>query len=134
MKRTALEIYALAVCFVCVFSIVVGVAQAVYAIFEIHSPQITTRRDFETRATLSNDSYWKWVGPSGDKTIVVRPSDDELTKRRLELRAQRLSEESDEGKGHLVSSLIYIVCLAIVFALHWALAKRARNETPSTVA
>lgn len=134
MKRTALEIYALAVCFVCVFAIVANVAQAVYAIFEINSPEITTRRDFETRATLSNDSYWKWVGPSGDKTVTVRPPEDELTKRRLELRAERLSEESNEGKGHLVSSLIYIFCLAIVLAFHWVLAKRARIEPPPPVA
>lgn len=134
MKRTAVEIYALSVCFVSVFALVLNLAQAVYAIVAIYAPEITTKRDFETRATLTNDTYLKWITGSGEKAQQARPTDEDLTKRRLELRAERLSEESAEGKGHLVNAVIYFLCFAIALAIHWNLAKRMRNESLPPVA
>jgi hypothetical protein len=134
MKRTLLEIYALAICFVCVFAIVLNVGQAAYAVVEILKPQATLTRDFETRATRSNDAYWKWMNPTSDKAQPTRPSEDELTKRRLELRTELFDEESSKGQGNLSKAIIYLVCFVVVFAIHWRLAKRLRSEQTSTVA
>jgi hypothetical protein len=134
MKRTNVEIYALAVCFVCVFAIVANLSHGAYAVTEIFAPRITLKRDFETRATLSNDNYWKWVAPSGDKAQATRPAEEELTRRRLELRAELYEEQSDKGKGNLVSALIYLVGFIVAFCVHWVLARRMRTDASADAA
>jgi len=111
MNRISVEQYALGVCFVCVFGLIFTLAEAVYAIVGIYSPEFTMpRADLEYRATVTNDSYWKWLS-SFDKQ-QSRPSDDQ------------------SAKGTLLQSLIYFLVFAVVLIIHWRLAARFRQVAP----
>ena len=129
MNRISVEQYALGVCFVCVFGLIFTLAEAVYAIVGIYSPEFTMpRANLEYRATVTNDTYWKWLS-SFDKQ-QSRPSDDELARRRSEAHRELLAAHTQSAKGTLLQSLIYFVVFAVVLIIHWRLAARFRQVTP----
>jgi hypothetical protein len=129
MNRFSVEQYALSVCLLCVVGLVFAVAEAAYAVVQVYAPDFTMpRADLEYRATVTNDSYWKWLS-SFDKQ-QPRPTDDELARRRSDAHRELLAAHSQSAKGSLLQSLIYIVALSVVLVVHWRLALKFRQLAP----
>ena len=130
MSRFSTEQYALTVCSLCVIGLIIAIAVGAFALVEIYAPDFTmARSDAEYRATVTNDSYWKWLNATDKQQ--PRPADEDLAKRRAEARRELLAENSQLAKGTLLQSLIYIVTLAVFWFIHWRLALRYRDQVPS---
>lgn len=129
MKKSILEIYALAVCFVTVVCFVVALGIATYSILEIVKPEFTVNSG-QYAQYQTNDVYWngavaRYYVPGEKKR--ERPSEPELTKEREAAFARVLSNEQRDGAQTLVKNLIVLLIDAVVFALHWLLSRRARG-------
>ena len=129
MKKSILEIYALAVCFVTVVCFVVALGIAAYSVLEIAKPEFTLN-SWQYSQHQTNDAYWngcsggRYCGPEEKKK--ERPSEPELTKLREESYARVVSGEQRDGSQTLVKCLIVMLIDAAVFAVHWFVARRAR--------
>ena len=130
MKKTILEIYALSVCFVAIVCLVIATGIALYSIVQLAAPQFTMSGTSYNQYQ-SNDAYWASCGPgiryctSGEKNRE-RPAESGLTKQREAGFVTALATERRDGAQGLVKSAIFIFVAAVVFFLHWDLAKRAR--------
>ncbi len=128
MKKTILEIYALAVCFLTVICFVVCLGIAGYSIVQISKPEFTMN-SYQYDRYQSNDAFWMdCMGPHcsvGEKTRV-RPSEAELDKKRTQAFAQAITSEQRGGGQTLVKTLIVMLVDALAFGIHWLIARRAR--------
>lgn len=135
MKKTILEIYALAVCFFSVVALVITIGIGSYSIISFWNPEFTLS-SHEYIRHQSNDSFWGgctgWNCGSADEKKRVRPSEAELTKQRLDSYRSDLLQEERNGLQSIVRCLIGLICTSLVFLLHWFLAKRARNLSELT--
>ncbi len=129
MKKSILEIYALAVCFVTVVCFVVALGMAGYSVLEISKPDFTMN-SWQYTQHQTNDAFWngcaggRYCGP--DEKKKERPSEPELTKQREDSYSRALSNEQRDGAQTLVKCLIIMLIDAIVFAFHWVVSRRAR--------
>ena len=129
MKKSILEIYALAVCFVTVVCFAVALGIAGYSVLEISKPDFTISA-WQYTQHQTNDAFWngcgesRFCGPNEKKK--ERPHEPELTKQREDSYARSLSNEQRGGSQTLVKCLIIMLIDAIIFALHWVVARRAR--------
>jgi hypothetical protein len=138
LKKSILEIYALAVCFVTVVCFVVAFGIATYSILQIAKPEFTID-SWQYSQHQTNDAYWNSCSGSrycGTEEKKERPSELELTKQREESFARILSNEQRDGSQVLVKCLIVLLIDAAAFAFHWFISRRARivvasQETPS---
>jgi hypothetical protein len=130
LKKSILEIYALAVCFVTVVCFVVALGIASYSVLEISKPEFTIT-SWQYSQHQTNDAFWnscsggRYCGSEEKKK--ERPSEPELTKQREESFALVLLNEQRDASQTLVKCLIVILIDAAAFALHWLLSKRART-------
>lgn len=131
MKKTILEIYALAVCFITVTCFVVCLGIAGYSIIQIGKPDFTML-SHQYDQYQSNNAYWKNCSRgycSDEEKKRPRPSEDELTKQRTEEFARELDSEQRNGSQTLVKTLIVMLVDALAFLIHWVIARRARAST-----
>ncbi len=136
MKKTILEVYALAVCFVTLtcFVIVAGIAS--YSLVAVIKPEFTLN-SWQYSMHQTNDAFWSGNGrptpfamPDDRKAEKSeRPSEAELTKRREESYRRAIANEQRDGSQSLVKCLIIILIDASVFWLHWVIGRRARSAT-----
>lgn len=132
MKKSILEIYALAVCFFTVVCFVAALGMGMYSVITIAKPGFTIN-SWQYEQLQDNDSYWKscsvgrYCGPEAKKN--VRPGEPELTKGREGSFACELSKEQRNGSQMLVKCLVAMLVNAVFFALHWLVARRARAST-----
>jgi hypothetical protein len=132
MKKTALGVYALAVCFVTVICFVITLGIALYSAVQIARPEFTlTGSDYTAHQT--NDAYWN--GCSGDRYCggsderkKDRPGEAELTQQRTASYTRVLANEQRDGAQVLVKSLIVVFIDMAVFAFHWFIARRASEQ------
>jgi hypothetical protein len=129
LKKTLLEIYALAVCFVTVVCFVVALGMALYSLVGIASPEFTLDTwKYEQHQT--NDAFFNSpVGHGCCDEKKVRPGEQELTRRRTESYAVAIAAERRENVQTLVKTLIVMVIDALVFFGHWAIGRRARSAS-----
>ncbi|MEQ1774493.1 MAG: hypothetical protein ABL891_11985 [Burkholderiales bacterium] len=128
MKKTALEIYALAVCLFAVILFVVCSGIAVYSTIQISNPEFTMR-SWTYQMYRSNDVYWDRQTRYRDRDgkATARPDEVELTRQRTEAFAEEVMVEKRDGMQYLVKSLIVLILGIVVFLIHWALARKARS-------
>jgi hypothetical protein len=130
LKKSILEIYALAVCFVTVVCFVVALGIATYSILEIAKPEFTID-SWQYSSHQTNDAYWNSCSGnrycSSEEKKKERPSELELTKQREESFARILSNEQRDGSQALVKCLIVLLIDAAAFALHWLISRWART-------
>lgn len=122
MKKTILEIYALAVCFFTVACFVITLGIALYDVIKVAAPEFTLKA-YQYDQHQSNDAFKRHI-PEKERDSI---SDEELTKRREESYAQTIRSEQHQGKQSLVQMGIIMFIDIIVFMFHWVLAKRARG-------
>jgi hypothetical protein len=128
VKKSMLEIYALAVCFVTVVCFVVSLGMALYAAVGIASPEFTmsswTYAQYQT-----NDAFWNSRGNrscSSEEKPKERPNDAELSKQREVAFASAVLSERRESTQTVVKTAIVMLIDLVVFLFHWHIAKRAR--------
>lgn len=120
MKKSLIEIYALAVCFVAVVCFTISLGVGIYDLIEITNPEFTLK-SYQYEQHQSNEKFIeRWPK---DKTI---PSDEEITRQRLQSYKLALQGERREAFQSLTSISIIIIINIVVFLIHWIIAKRTR--------
>jgi len=125
MKRSLLEIYALAVCFVTVTCLAIVTGIAIYDVVQIAAPEITLHSGQYERHQ-SNAAFRNSYHPD-PKRVAALP-EVEMTKRRQESYISSLNAERRDGWQSLLRMAIIMVIDIIFFIVHWQLAKRVRES------
>ena len=126
MKRVALEIYALAVCFgaVCCVAIYLGIC--VWHVTGLKYPELTVS-SYEFEVHQTDDAFLAHIRRPDSVAPALTPA--ELTAKRLESYANVLRGERHEHvQGFVQGTIGFIIALG-VFAIHWVLARRVRAST-----
>ncbi len=133
MKKSILEVYALAVCFAAIVCSAVALGVAIYSGIEIISPEFTISAQ-EYNRHQSNDAFWKGCRSvyGADKREEKRPPEEELTKLRLESYQQALKSERRNAFISLTKAIIIIIIDIVFFVVHWRIARRAREASIAT--
>ena len=135
MKKSILEIYALALCFSSIVCFVVALGVGVYDVAQIVNPEFTLN-SHEYSRHQSNDAFWD--DPMGMPLMIPgespakerpRPPEHELTKKREQSYQQTLLFEKRNASQGLVQVAIIIFIDCIVFMIHWWIAQHARETT-----
>jgi len=133
MKKTILEVYAMAVCFFTAVCFVVTAAMGLYALLGMSKPEFTMSsmlyEDFQ-----SNDAYFEsYRGyrmarecSSDEKKDCIRPPEARLTQLRTDAYARAVATEGRNSTQMLVKCLIVMLVDVLMFAVHWVLARRSR--------
>lgn len=129
MKKSLLEIYALAVCFFAVACFTISLGIGAYAAIGMFSPD-TTMNSYQYNKFQTNDAYWENPvpfrgGPPGAKP-KERPSELELTNERLAAYKLAAGAEKRDSFQTVLKTSIVVIIDALIFSLHWALARRSR--------
>jgi hypothetical protein len=127
MKKTILEIYALAVCFFTVTCFAITLGIAIYDVIQVVYPSFTIN-NYKFEQHQSNEAFRNQLGSCGNKDKEPLLSEAEVTKKREESWALALRSERHEGAQSLVSMLIILFVSAIVFLIHWRIAQRSRES------
>ncbi len=130
MKKSLLEIYALAVCFATMVCFVIALGVALYSFIEIANPEFTMN-SYQYYRYQSNDAYWlsKINDYQNKDKEMKRPPEDELTRERKEgYRLAIISERRDGFQG-VTKTAIIILIDTVVFLIHWLIARRARESS-----
>lgn len=124
MKKSLLEIYALAVCFVTVicFAIVLGIG--LYDILEMSNPEMTIK-SYQYQRHQSNEAFSRNKSKYKEKY-----SEAEITKIREKSYSVALKAEQRDAIQSFIRVLIIMLIDIIIFLIHWRLGKYARE--PST--
>lgn len=132
MKKTALEIYALAVCFFTVACFVIVLGLAAWHIVELSAPNFTIRSD-DFQRHESDDAFREWLVSQhtcGDRnaTLYVPPEGSALTTARERSLAKILHAERRRALQDLVQNFFILCINAVVFAFHWKVAALVRQN------
>ena len=123
MKKSLLEIYSLAVCFITIICFAVALGVGIYDVLEMTVPDFTLKSHaYEQHQT--NEAFtrrWK-------EERRTKYTDDEITALRQESYDVSLSTERRDAFQSCIRVGIIVVIDLIIFLLHWMLAKRARQE------
>jgi hypothetical protein len=128
MKKSLIEIYALAVCFASIFFLIVWAAAGLHGTLRAVRPAMTMD-GYTYERSLSDEAFmqtWPKERPSPDPSSVPG-----LRKAAYE---QALQIEQRAGLHNLVSSLTYLLAAGLAFSLHWKLAQREHATTPVATA
>ena len=124
--KSKLEIYALSVCFAAMVCLVISGGIAGYSIFEIVTPELTLR-SYEYDNYQTNEAYWKnKISCSKDEKEKIKPSEEELTKQRLEAFAIEITGEKREGFQSLIRCFMFLLVAGVTLVIHWKIAQKAR--------
>lgn len=126
--KSKLEIYALAICFASMITLVISLSIAGYGVFRIALPDLTIN-SYSYDMFQTNDAYWKRNSSScsKNKEKKERPTEDELTKQRLAAYEIELKGERRDGFQSLIQCSLFIIISSLVLLIHWRIAKRARE-------
>lgn len=137
MRKTIIEIYALAVCFFSVACLVITLGIALYDLVGIAAPAFT----LDTRDYERHQSDQAFLESGGTTTHIVRVEGGErreeitsatdsanLPKKREESFQRALKAEQRSAGQSLVRSTIIMIIASIVFMIHWRLAKLSQRE------
>jgi len=130
--KSKLEIYALAVCFVAVFCIVISAAIASYAVINITLPNITMDPYIYDKYQ-TNDAFWKDARQyinEGERE--ARPDEGILTKKRQAAFTVALSNEKRSGLQALLRAVVFLVSGSVALIIHWLIAKNIRGSSTYT--
>lgn len=74
----------------------------------------------------TNDAFWK--GKYSCNKEKPRPAEEELTKQREESFQREIKSEQRGAFQSLTQIIITLIINALVFIIHWAIARRAREN------
>lgn len=128
MKKSLLEIYALAVCFTTIVCFIIALGFAIYDAIQIATPEFTLS-SYEYKRHQNNDEFWKsyHCGYENRERQMQRPSEEILTQQRLESYPLVIKAERRDAFHSLTISTIILIINVVVFLVHWGIARRARE-------
>ena len=132
MKKSWLEIYALAICFFTVACFAVALGAALWDVVQITAPDFTMRDDYWTKHRSDEAFRQALIEEHRFREVVstyVPPAGAELTLAREEGHAQAVSKERRAASQGLAQRLIILLVDLLVFLIHWKIAARARQNT-----
>ena len=131
MKKSILEIYALAVCFVALLCFVIALGIGVYDLIQIANPEFTLNV-YEYERHQSNETFigspgraLRGIAPGISVEPTQRP-EEEVTQQREESYQAALWSEGRRGMQSLIQMVIVLVIDVLVFVPHWLLARRTK--------
>jgi hypothetical protein len=130
MKKSILEIYALAVCFVALGCLVIALGIGMYDLIQIANPEFTLNA-YEYERHQSNQAFrggspgraLRGIAPGIPVEPRQRP-DEEITQQREESYQAALRSERRRGMQSLIRIVIVLVIDVLVFVPHWLLVRR----------
>ncbi len=133
MKKSILEIYALAVCFIALVCFVVVLGIGLYDLIQIASPEFTLNA-YEYERHQSNENFRGSPGRAGLRGAIapgipIEPTErpeEEVTQQREESFQAALRSERRRGLQSLIQIMIILVIDVLVFVPHWLLARNTR--------
>ena len=132
MKKSLLEIYALAVCFFTVACFVVVLGMTLWDVVELSGPEFTI--DNHTyKIHQSDEAYSESLtgrhGCDGEKKTDYKPPEGQaLTEAREKSYAQELRSERRGALQDLIKNLIILLVDLTVFVIHWKIGAYARKS------
>jgi len=136
MRRTLVEIYALAVCFFSVACLAITLGIALYDIVEIAAPAFTVdaheyERHQSDQAFLESGGSTKHIvrieGGERVEEIQQGTESTDVAKKR-ELSFQRALGAERRGAGQsLVRTAIILLIASLVFMIHWRIARHGQR-------
>ena len=133
-KKSSLEVYALAVCFLTVACFAIVAGTGLYNVIRMWFPTFTMD-SYTVSRHANNDKYWQYSRPHCTYTgqtdcgdSAARLPEPELSRRREESFAVEVAKECRVGVQGLVQTAIFILVITPVFAAHWLIAQRARER------
>jgi len=123
MRNSAIQFYALAVCFSALMCLVVALGVGIYDIIQISAPEFTMQQ--------WQSDYYK----SNERFLASNPDKKELPQAEVsELREggyrDALAAERHSAKQSAVFITIILAIDVVVFAVHWRLATRNQSQLP----
>ena len=145
MKKSILEIYALAVCFVALVCFVIALGIGVYDLIQIANPVFTINA-YEYDRHQSNEAFRRFPGLPGmvgfggatgevviEPGIPVEPTtpavEEEVTRQREESYQAALRSERRRGMQSFLRVVIVLAIDVLLFVPHWFLARRTREAS-----
>jgi len=135
MKKSVLEMYALAICFVTLICFVIALGIGIYNMIRIVNPEFTLSA-YEHERHQSNRAFRGFSGielrmelrglAPARPAEISEPSDEELTRQREQSYQNVMRAEQRRGTQSLTMVGIVIFIDLMVFAVHWLLARKAR--------
>ena len=125
MKKTLLEIYALAVCFVTLICFAIILGKGIYDVISITNPQFTLS-SWEYSKFLSNEGYCSPGVVTCSTNVCSGKNDAQITKMRETAYADALENEKHGGMQGLVFAMIIAFINLMIFIPHWLIARKAR--------
>ena len=123
MKKTILEIYGLAVCFVTLVCFVITFGIASYDLLEMSAPEFTLESS-KYQKHQTNEAFTK---SCGDDAKYESLSEDEITAKREKSYKAILKSERRDAIQSFIQCLIILIINCGVFCSHWIIAKKARR-------
>jgi hypothetical protein len=128
MKKTLLEVYALAVCFVTITCFAISLGVGIYDVIELNAPEFTMKScDYEKHQTNENFSR-NW-----DEEKRQKFSEERITKLREDSYQVAIEKEKRDAIQSLLQILIIISIDTIIFLIHWLIARKSRNSAAQTI-
>lgn len=121
MKKTVIEIYAVAVCFISVVSLSLTVTIGLYDLLEWGAPEFTLIA-YQQQRLESDESYLRHLREIDHPDQELDAA--ALTRARESEYASALRAERRDAKQSLVRMLFAVVVLSAVLIFHWLLARR----------
>ncbi len=141
MKKSVLEMYALAVCFVTLLCFVIALGIGSYNLIRVVNPEFTINA-YEYERHQSNGAFRGFPGMEllrntrglapARPAEISEPSDEELTRQREQSYQNVLNAEQRRGTQSLTMVGIVIFIDSLMFAIHWLLARKARISMEPT--
>ena len=130
MKKTLLEIYALAVCFITVTCFVIVLGMAIWNVVEISAPEFTletqTYEQHQTDEAFLENLINQYRPEEIQKTYQA-PEGEALTTARQASYVSVLRSERRGAMQSFLRNLIILVIDLVVFIVHWKVAANARK-------
>ena len=121
--RSLIQLYALAVCFATLMCLVVALGLGIYDVVRIVAPAFTVQDSMLWRS----DEHFLMYNP--DKKDLPP---DERAALREKYRLEALDTERHSAQQRLVFVAILLAIDAVVYAIHWSIARRTEFQSASS--
>jgi hypothetical protein len=135
MKKSIVEIYAMAVCFVTACALTVAGCVLFYNIISYMVPQVTVSSYqidhlFDNESFCSSSSY-RSDGDGGcyeDKDKKIKLDEGKITQKREKALSAALEHEHRAAFSMIIRTLIILFVIGIVYCIHWRMARQYQRE------
>ncbi|HKB37732.1 MAG TPA: hypothetical protein VKD72_14895 [Gemmataceae bacterium] len=127
MRRSLYELYTLLVCLGSLIGIVATLCWLLFGVLAWSDPELTVSSyDYANHQT--NEQFWESRSRrhGQQKDDPVKPSEEEITGKRLASYQSLLEGQRRFGKMLTILNGFGLVLSSVLFTIHWRLAKQAR--------